>query len=296
MEPERTRLRAPHEQVPTESLQLSAAPPTSSTTLVKPASVSSRARVPLDEETGERILAYIDALESDDDEAEEPAARPRARGFAPVGEDGHVTSFYVPQLSASRASTTGGLYERVVGGLDQVVDRLRLKTRDRIDRIDLALLVQHGLWVHVLLERCGVRITDLFHAHIVRTLDDLLQLRLQVDDLKRDRQLFNCAALRQWFQVDAAQLEKAGLFINVVAQPAFFPQELKDLRVSLAPLVERGALDRDMLRSLNYALWDLVDLGLSMRHIKQLKIRRSDALGAQPQGFGWREDDLVLLG
>lgn len=179
--------------------------------------------------------------------------------------------------------------------LDMVADRLKLTTKSNLLRVDKALLLEHGLTVRILIERCQVKISDLYFAGIVTTFHDLLQLGFTAEDLKRDRMLFNCQMLKERYLVNAAALERYGVDFNVVREPHFYPQELLVMEFSLGAQIDQGYISREALRQLNYEMSDLISLGFEQRHLKRLKITRAMAKDAQPKGFGWTDQELNLL-
>jgi hypothetical protein len=246
----------------------------------------------LDEESGERILDYIYRKGGGS------VAVKKNSSPAPVmtlDPNGHTNSFYIPP--APTPSLSGGRGGGGGGFLDLLTDKLGLKTKANIQRIDKTVLVKNGVTLGVLIEECGVAISNLRQANILNTFEDLLDLGFCAEDLTRNRLLFSCQSFKQVFKADYHTMVRHGVPFDVshLLKCKFTPQELDTLNYSLDTLIQAGGIDRDLLMKLNFSLADLVQLHFRGEHLKMLKISRRLATAPRPRGFGWSADDLSLI-
>jgi hypothetical protein len=289
-------MQAPHETLPTLALFPTHQPAVKQTTVVSPPPLPSPNSISsgtvkegsefraLDEDSRKRILDYI----YDTCDGSVTGERTRQETELKRGTGGHAMSSFVPSMQRREKPASSDVF-------DMLADRLKLTTKSNLLRVDKPLLIEHGLTVRILVEQCRVKISDLYFAGIVTTFQDLVQLGFTPEDLKRDRILFNCQMLKERYLVNASALERAGIDFNVVREPHFYPQELMVMEFSLGEQIDQGFISRDALRCLNYAMADLVALGFSKHHLKKLKITKAMATDAQPNGFGWTDQDMHLL-
>lgn len=255
----------------------------------------------LDEATGERILSYHYHRRLKEGSSGLTDARTEHGVHKiPINATSRFAeSFYVPQQSLESTASTG--FTRGVGGgsgpglFNIVADKLGWVTSMNVKLITKSWLIENGYTVRELMLECDVKISELFAAGIICTYGDLLQLKFTMNDLKLNcarNLLFLCSDLKQLFGVTAQVLASAGKGINIFEEPHFYAQELVVLDYSLGETVEAKAINRDLLRSLNYAPSDLYELKLRKTHLKQLKISKERALTPYEKGgLGWNETE-----
>ena len=166
--------------------------------------------------------------------------------------------------------------------------------------LDLATLVENGLTVRALIDECGVEISSLYSAGIVRTLDDLRRLQFDPRDLIRNRRLFRCDTLVQLFKSSIPHMRQNGLAFELVHllperddSPQFFVAELQALQFSLEPLIDAGLTAYQLrLLSETYPLSVLRGFGLTRAHCKKMGISPHEALAPRHlNGFGWDREE-----
>ena len=119
------------------------------------------------------------------------------------------------------------------------------------------------------MSECEVEITNLRKAGIAATYDDLCDIGFQLTDLVVNRSLFNVGHIVQLYGMDAVSLN---LSVDDLMICKFLPAELLTLQFSLPGLIEAGGIRGRHLQILGYSLSNLIQLGLTKKHLKLLGI------------------------
>jgi hypothetical protein len=283
---------SPYELLPTESLRFeleqTRPPPIiqtqsiTNTKVVKDNFISRE----LDEDTGRRILDYIyDEVSG----SVTTKKKSRKKTNLSIGADGHKNSFYIPEATNKPTSSTTFF--------DRISDSLGLKTVSNVQKINMDVLKSNGVTLEVLIDECEVSITNLKQANILSTFQDLLELGFTPMDLTRNRLLFNCGTLKTLFNADHNTLIKYGVPIDVehLIRGKILSSELQTLGFSFDNMINEKGIGRDQLKTLNFPLRDLMNLGFEKRHLKKLHITKEFALKSWPDGFGWNKETFDLL-
>ncbi len=186
----------------------------------------------------------------------------------------HKDTFYMAQPQHAQQGDSLELDRRLKQAFNIVVVKSNIKyiTKDFLQR--------HGFTLEVLLLRCEVAIEELRLAQILRTFDDLLDLRFKAHDLVCARQLFNTDKLAGLYSVSYEQLRACKRFSFTaydLAQCQFYPNELMALDFSFEPMIARGYIDRNQLAKLKFSLADMRLLHFEPQHVVQLDISAQHA-------------------
>lgn len=170
--------------------------------------------------------------------------------------------------------------------------------------ITLDWLVQHRVTLRDLIVSMEIAVTDLYQAHIVRTVPDLLALGFEMALLTVNRRCLNVQQVAMCFGLtyatlrDYAPLRTFGLLSLLHTTPSFTVDELLTLGVSADALLAdaNGTLDTSInprllgFTGLTPAEW--VALGLAAEHVLALKLTVRDA---RAMGKGWEPETVASV-
>ena len=271
----------------------------------------------LDEQTGFRILDYIyerGGSVNIDDGGTTPVKR--ATPAPPISQAHNRNTFYIPPNTTSTGSvggtTTTTAGTKVMQLFDALTESLSFKTMSNVRKINKRVLQHNGITVETLIAQCRVAITNLYQARIVTSMRDLVELGFKTSDLLLDRTLFNCNTLCTLFGVRAddgrRNLPMYRVMVghgvdfsleHLMMNDSFLSSELMTLEFPLGEMIEADGIGRGQLLALKFPCAELVQLGLTKKHLKKLKISERHATEPrQPDGqggFGWTIEEYRSL-
>lgn len=150
--------------------------------------------------------------------------------------------------------------------------------------VTLSWLTQHRVTLRNLIKDCNIAVTDLYQAHIARSIDDLVALGFDMPLLTVNRTCLNVQQVAMCFRLNYAaalahpKLRTFGLLELVRADPKFTVDELLTLGVTADALLndENDVLDTStepkMLSFAGLTPAEWVMLGLTKEQLLALKV------------------------
>lgn len=157
-------------------------------------------------------------------------------------------------------------------------------------------LKSHDVTLRNLIKDCQVPVTDLYQAHIVRSVADLQQLGFDMTLLTANRLCLNVQQVNMCFGINSAHPLVTGMRIVhlVHTHPAFTIDELLTLGVTAEMLLQDATEDMDP-RILSYCGlkaqdWNALELAPEM--LRKLKLKASHC---RSMGAGWDAAEVARL-
>ena len=160
--------------------------------------------------------------------------------------------------------------------------------------VTFAWLREHDVTLEDLIVICNIPVTDLYQAHIVRTVEDLQQLGFAMPMLTANRMCLNVQQMSMCFHIHSAHPLVTSMNLSILFEAAnryqpFTADELLTLGVTADSLLADMSHDADprALGLCGLSASDWLALGLDAERIRTIRLTASQC---RSLGDGWRPD------